>query len=382
MKNVYILGATGTIGLQTYEVILKYPDKFKVVGLSLGRTKKELHYKIIKDLMPEIVSLRDINLNYAKDFPNVKFVYGDSGLIELVKNPVKGIVVNAISGSAGLIPTVEAIKSGKDIALANKETLVMAGKIIKELIKEYNVNLIPIDSEHNAINNALIGEDKSEIKSLIITASGGAFRDLKREELKDVTLKDALNHPNWSMGPKITIDSASMMNKGLEVIEAHFLFDVPYHDIKTVLHKESIVHGLVKFTDGSVKAVLSEPDMKMPILGALSYPKRLNSGIKDLDLENLNLTFLPLSLKRYPLLKVSYEAGVKGGLYPVVLNAANEAAVNLFIKEKISFLNIEEIVINSINDFKDNIDNPSLKEIIETDKLIKEEVYKNYDDIA
>lgn len=382
MKNVYILGSTGTIGLKTIEAILKYPKKFNVVGLSLGRTKKDQHYKIIEKLKPEIVCLRDKDLKYEKDFPKIKFVSGDKGLISLVKYPKKGIVVNGISGSAGLIPTVEAIKSKKDIALANKETLVMAGNIIKELIKQYNVKLIPIDSEHNALMNALIGEDLKSVKSLIITASGGSFRNLTKEQLKDVTLKEALKHPNWQMGKKITIDSATMMNKGLEVIEAHYLFNVSYKNIKTVLHKESIIHGLVEFNDGSVKAVLSNPDMKLPILNALSYPKRLESGIKELDLTDLNLTLKPLSLKRYPLLKVSYEAGIKGGLYPTVLNASNEAAVDLFIKGKISFLDIESVIIQSLEKFKDNIVKPTLEEIIKTDQKIKEEVYSNYDDFT
>lgn len=382
MKNVYILGATGTIGLQTIDVILKHQDKFNVVGLTLGRTKKDKHYEIIKKLNPEIVCLRDKDLNYEKDFPNILFVFGDAGLIEVATYPKKGIVVNGISGSAGLIPTVEAIKSGKDIALANKETLVMAGKIIKDLIKEYNVNLIPIDSEHNALLNALIGEDMKSVKSLIITASGGSFRDLNKEELKEVTLKEALNHPNWEMGPKITIDSATMMNKGLEVIEAHYLFDIEYDKIKTVLHKESIIHGLVRFNDESVKAVLSTADMRMPILSALKFPERLNSGIEELDLTNLDLSFRPLSFKRYPLLKASYEAGEKGGLYPVVLNAANEAAVNLFLQEKISFIEIEKIVLSEVKNFKDNIINPSLEEIIAMDKKIKEEVINKYDTIT
>ncbi len=378
MRNVYILGATGTIGLQSIDVILKHSDKFKVVGLSLGRTNKDKHYDIINKLNPEIVCLRDKDLSYEKDFKDVKFVYGDEGLIKLANYNKQGIVINGISGSAGLLPTVTAIKSGKDIALANKETLVMAGNIIKELVKKYDVSLIPVDSEHNAIFGALVGENIDDVKSLTITASGGSFRDLTVEELKDVTLKDALKHPNWNMGPKITIDSATMMNKGLEVIEAHYLFGLDYRNIHTVLHKESIVHGFVTFIDESVKAVLAEPDMRMPILYALSYPHHLESGIKKLDLTNMNLSFSELSFKRYPLLKASYDAGIKGGLYPVVLNAANEAAVNLFIKEEIKFVDIEKIIIESLNNFKDNVENPTLEEIIKTDLNIKNEVIKKY----
>lgn len=379
MKNVYILGATGTIGLQSIEVILKHPNKFNVVGISLGRTNKDKHYQIIKDLGPEIVCLREKDLKYQKDFPNIKFVYGDVGLIKLVQYNKKGIVINGISGSAGLTPTIKAIKSNKDIAIANKETLVMAGNIIKDLVKKHNVDLIPVDSEHNAILTLLLGEDKRDVKSLIITASGGSFRDLTRKELEDVTVKEALKHPNWNMGQKITIDSATMMNKGLEVIEAHYLFDVDYKDIKTVLHKESIVHSLVRFNDESVKALLATPNMKMPILYALTYPRHFDSGIDELDLTNLDLSFREVSYERYPLLKAAYEAGIKGGLYPVVLNAANEIAVSLFLEEKIKFLDIEKIVLNSLNNFKENIENPTIEQIIETDKKIKEEVVNNYE---
>lgn len=379
MRNVYILGATGTIGLQAIDVILKHKDLFKVVGFSLGNTNQDKHIHMIETLNPEIVSLRDPTLlhEYQKTFPNVKFTVGDFGLIELVQYPVKGILINGLSGSVGLKPTVEAIKSSKDIALANKETLVMAGDLIKGLVKQYNVKLIPIDSEHNAILNAMIGESKDSIKSITITASGGSFRDKTREELKGVSVKDALNHPNWKMGSKITIDSATMMNKGLEVIEAHHLFDLEYKDIHTVLHKESIVHGFVTYKDESVKAVLAHPDMRMPILYALTYPIHIESGIKPLDLSNMDLSFKPMDFKRFVLLDYAYQAGIKGGLYPVVLNAANEAAVKLFLEGSISFLEIETVVIEALNDFE-NKAHPNLDDILEMDVLIKRKVLEKY----
>lgn len=377
MKNIYILGTTGTIGLQAVDVILKYPDKFKVIGISLGTSNEDLHEDLINKLNPEIVHFRIKNNLTEKQFKK-QFFYGEEGLKEFLKYPIKGTVINGISGSAGLIPTITAIESGKDIALANKETLVMAGELINDLVKKYQVNLIPIDSEHNAILSNLIGEDKTKISSITITASGGSFRDFKKEDLDDVTLTEALNHPNWQMGKKITIDSATMANKALEVIEAHYLFKIPYEQIKVVLHKESIVHGFVSYIDGSVKALLAKPDMRMPILYALSYPERLKSGIAELNLSEMSLSFAKIDYVRYPLLKLGYEVGIKKGLYPVVFNAANEAAVKLFLNEKIKFLEIEEIIFKEVNNFKDNISKPTIEDIIKVDELIKRKVLEEY----
>lgn len=377
MKNVYILGTTGTIGLQAVEVILKHPKEFKVIGISLGNSNKDLHEKLINDLKPEVVHFRSNNTLFKK-YSNTTFYYGDSGLIEFLKYPVKGIVINGISGSAGLIPSIETIKAKKDLALANKESLVMAGEIIKDLVKKYQVKLIPIDSEHNAILSSLVGEEIKSVKEITITASGGSFRDLTKAELENVKLKEALNHPNWEMGKKITIDSATMVNKALEVIEAHYLFDLDYDKIKVLLHRESVVHGFVTFKDNSVKALLASPNMKMPILYALTYPNRLESGIDELNLTNLNLSFAKIDDSRYPLLKLGYEVGIKKGLYPVVFNASNEAAVNLFLNEKIKFTEIEEIIVKEVNNFKENISNPTLEKIIEMDELIKRKVYMKY----
>ncbi len=377
MKNIYLLGTTGTIGLQAADVIFRHKNEFNVIGISLGDSNKDLHQELIERLDPLIIHFRSENEMYKK-FPNKTFYYGEEGLQEFLKYPLKGLVINGISGSSGLVPTITAIKSGKDIALANKETLVMAGDIINSLIKKHQVKLIPIDSEHNAILSNLIGEEITEVQSITITASGGSFRNMERTQLTNVKVIDALKHPNWKMGDKITIDSATMVNKALEVIEAHYLFNLSYDKIKVVLHPESVVHGFVSFVDGSVKALLAHPDMRMPILYTLSYPRRLKSGISELDLSQMSLNFTKMDYKRYPLLELGYEVGRKKGLYPAVFNAANEVAVELFLNEKISFLEIEEIIFKEVEGFKDNVSEPTIKEIIEVDELIKRKVLKKY----
>lgn len=377
MKNIYLLGATGSIGTQTLDILEKYQDLYQLIGVSLGSKDEVLNERIIRDFKPEIVSLRDDQMlsYYESKFKNVTFVYGNEGLIKLASYKKSGLLINALMGSVGLEPTVQAIKSKKDIALANKETLVMAGDIIMKLAKDYKVSVLPIDSEHNAIFSCLQGESIKDVLTLTITASGGSFRDKTREELVDVNKTDALNHPNWKMGQKITIDSATMMNKGLEVIEAHHLFQLPYEKIKTVLHKESIVHGLVTFKDQSVKALLGSSDMRMPILYALSYPRHLDLDVKPLDLELIgSLSFKKMDFDRYPLLSLAYEVGIKGGLYPTVMNAANEKAVQLFLEDKISFLEIERLVIETVRTFTENKDNPSIDEILETNRKIYERV--------
>lgn len=350
MRYLYIVGACGSIGTQTLDVIRNDND-IKVIGLSLG-SNLSLASKIVNEFKPEIICLREkthkLDISY-----NPIIVYGDEGLLEIARYH-KGeneVFVNSLVGMAGLIPTVEAIKAKKTICLANKETLVIAGDIIKKLVKEYNVPLIPIDSEHSAILECLTGEDKSEVDNLIITASGGSFRDKERSELVNVTKKEALAHPNWSMGSKITIDSATMMNKGFEVIEAHYLFDMPYEKIKTILHPQSIVHSMVEYKDGSVKALIGTADMRNPIAYALYYPHHKYEG-KKLNLIGLNLEFKELQTKRYPCLGYAYLAAEKGGIYLAVLNAANEAAVYLFLNDYIKFLEIEKIIYEAITDNK------------------------------
>ena len=380
MIDLYILGASGSIGRQTIDIIRNYPDKFRVVAMSLGHDLA-LAQSLVDLVKPSLICLREPGTSIKTE---AKTVYGAEGLLAIAKYKASSnysILINALVGSSGLKPTIEAIKNGKNIALANKETLVMAGDLIFDLVRKYQVNLTPIDSEHNAIWQCLKGEKKAEVKRLIITASGGSFRDKTRDELENVTVADALNHPNWHMGAKITIDSATMMNKGFEVIEAHYLFDMPYTQIDTILHKESLVHSLVEYKDLSIKAVLGSADMRIPILYALSFPNHLPiTDLPSLVLEGKTLTFAKLDQVRFPLLKAAYYCGHKGGLYPTVLNASNEAAVRLFLTGKIKFLDIEKIIFSYIykDEYKDieyNIDN-----IINLDQQIQQEILKKYGD--
>ena len=376
MKHIYLLGSTGSIGMQTLEVMSTYQDQFKLMGCSLGSDDEKNKY-ILTTFKPEIAALRyekQLEL-YTSLYPNINFVNGSKGLIDVVTYGKSGVVVNALSGSAGLYPTIEAIKAKKDIALANKETLVMAGDIVNSYVKKYGVKLYPIDSEHSALWQTIDHEHHQDIKKIVITASGGSFRDLSRKELEDVDVKKALNHPNWSMGAKIIIDSATMMNKGLEVIEAHHLFNLDYDKIETVLHKESIVHGLTYFKDGTIKASLSISDMKIPIAYALFYPKRASY---DGTLELNDLSFKPMDFNRFPLLRLAYEVGRQGGIMPTVMNAANEAAVHLFLNHKISFLEIEDIVNQYVGNTK-QIENPTLEQIIKIDRDIQQEIYQAYE---
>lgn len=381
MKYVYLLGACGSIGLQTLDIIRKNLDEFKVIGMSVGHDL-ELARKVILEFKPSIISFRyESDLASFKDIDAIK-LFGDNGLLEIAKYHKydNELLINALVGSVGLLPTVKAIEAKKDIALANKETLVIAGDLINELILKNDVKLFPIDSEHSAIWKCLQGESRSEVRRLLITASGGSFRDYKRSELKNVTKEDALKHPNWHMGAKITIDSATMMNKGFEVIEAHHLFKIPYDKIETVLHKESMVHSMVEFVDGSIKAELANPDMRGPIAYALMYPRHIDYNPSYMDFKKLmTLHFEELSKLRYPCLDFAYKAGKLGGLYPVALNASNEAAVRLFLNDKISFLDIEKIIEAEISkDYKK--ENVTLEEILALDKEIKERILNSYEE--
>ena len=378
MKGVYIVGASGSIGTQTLDVIREYHNEFKVVGLSLGRDLIKAK-QIIEEFKPEIICLREkaeFNLSYK---PII--VYGDEGLLKIAsyRKLEKELFVNALVGISGLMPTVIAINSKKDIALANKETLVVAGDIINSLIKDNGVNLTPIDSEHSAILECLQGENKQDVKRLIITASGGSFRNKSRDELEDVTKEMALAHPNWSMGSKITIDSATMMNKGFEVIEAHHLFGIPYSMIDTILHPESIVHSMVEYNDGVIKAAIGSADMHTPIAYALRYPKHEQITNKPLNLFGLNLHFEELSMERYPCLEYAYYAVSRGGIYPAVLNAANEAAVWLFLNDKIKFLDIEKIIYDEIHNDKYESYDYSLDTIIKISNQIMNSIKERYE---
>lgn len=375
VKNIYVLGAGGSIGSQTLE-ILKNNPQFKVIGLSLSR-HDDINLEILNNFQPEIAALRTKEQvdKYLLKYPHIKWVYGEEGLIEIAKYPKKGMLVNALSGSAGLKPTVEAIKNGKDIALANKETLVMAGHIIKDLVLKHQVMLLPIDSEHYALWQLLKGVKREDVEKIAITASGGALRHLSRRDLRTITPQQALKHPNWQMGSKITIDSATMVNKGLEVIEAHHLFGFDYEKIETILHDESLVHAIIYLKDGTTKMHISRNDMKIPIRNVLYYPEEITYQDKVLV---ENLTFKKMDEIRFPLINIAYEVGKIGGILPTVFNAANEAAVDLFLREKISFLEIESIIIKYTLT-SENINDPSLEEIIETDIAIKKSIYQRYD---
>ncbi|WP_110112801.1 1-deoxy-D-xylulose-5-phosphate reductoisomerase [Bacillus sp. CGMCC 1.16541] len=369
MKKIALLGATGSIGQQTVDVINMHPDDFQLVSISIGRNIDEAR-KIIKMCSPKFVSVlnKEDRDKLQLEFPHITFSYGHEGLVEAAIYKEADVVVNAVLGSVGLEPTLEAIKRGKPIALANKETLVTAGHLVMEAAREYNVPILPVDSEHSAIYQCLQGQDDRAVERIILTASGGSFRDKTRDQLKDVTVEDALNHPNWSMGAKITIDSATMMNKGLEVIEAYWLFGLPYDKIEVVLHKESIIHSMVEFKDTSVIAQLGTPDMRAPIQYALTYPNRLElSNAKRLQLWEVGkLHFSQMDYNRFRCLAFAFEAGQQGGTMPTVLNAANEAAVTAFLDGHISFLQIEDMIEKAMQDHT-VMQNPCLSTIKEVD---------------
>ncbi|RYL95311.1 1-deoxy-D-xylulose-5-phosphate reductoisomerase [Sporolactobacillus sp. THM7-4] len=371
MKKISLLGATGSVGTQTLQVVREHPDQFAVSALSFGENV-ERALPLIHEFKPELVSVKDKSVaeRIRKDVPgHVKIVYGLEGMIEAAAYPKSEMLVNSVLGSIGLEPTLAAIEAGKTIGLANKETLVTAGHLVMERAKKSGVAILPIDSEHSAIFQSLQGQDRKAVSRLILTASGGSFRDRTREELRNVTVEDALKHPNWSMGAKITIDSATLMNKGLEVIEAHWLFHMPYDRIDAVIHKESIVHSLVEYADHSLIAQLGLPSMLVPIQYALTYPKRLElKQTKRLNLwETGSLHFQKVDRQRFPCLSLAYEAGKAGGSMPAALNAANEEAVQGFLSGRISFLDIETLVESALENHQ-IIKDPNLKAIEETDR--------------
>ncbi len=374
MKSISILGSTGSIGTQALDVIKNNPSEFKVKALSCNGNI-ELLKKQISEFKPEAVAVFD---EEKADLLKVDVpVYsGMEGLIKLAKLDSADTVLNSLVGSIGVMPTVEAIKAGKNIALANKETLVTAGEIVMDLVSKNNVSLKPIDSEHSAIFQCLNGEKKEDVKRIIITCSGGAFRDKTIEELKSVKAADALKHPNWDMGNKITIDCATLMNKGFEVIEAKMLFGVDYDNIDVVIHHQSIIHSLVEFKDTSVIAQLGWPDMKIPIQYALSHPKRFSNNLESLDLLKVfQLNFEKPDLEKFPCLKYAYEAGKIGGTVPCVMNAANEVAVAGFLQGKIGFLDIPKLIKEAMDEHK-NINNPELDDVLEVDKKVKDNTNK------
>lgn len=373
LKKISLLGATGSIGTQTLDVIRENPEEFKLTAMSVGRNIEEAR-KMILEFSPQLISVQrkeDAEL-LKKELSSVKVLYGEEGLVEVACHQDADVLVNAVLGSVGLHPTLQAIEAGKMIAIANKETLVTAGHLVMEAARKKNTTLLPVDSEHSAIFQALQGEQEKNIEKLIITASGGSFRDRTREDLVGVTVTEALNHPNWSMGAKITIDSASMMNKGLEVIEAHWLFDIPYDQIEVVQHRESIIHSMIQFHDSSVMAQLGTPDMRVPIQYALTYPDRLIRPGKRLDLVEMGkLHFEEMDLNRFRCLAFAYEAGRIGGSMTTVLNAANEAAVSMFLENKISFLDIEAYIEKAMSTHQ-VIHRPDLETIHEIDQQTRQ----------
>lgn len=380
MKKISILGSTGSIGTQTLEVCDSLND-IQVVGLSVNKNIK-LAEEQIRKYKPKLVASADEKsaklLKTAVADTDTKVAAGKEALIQVSTMPEIDTVVTSIVGIAGLVPTMEAIKCGKNIALANKETLVTAGRIVINAVKENGVSLLPVDSEHSAIFQCIGSHSQNQINRLIITASGGSFYGKSYDELKNVTVNDALNHPNWNMGKKITIDSATLMNKGLEVIEAHWLFGIDYDRIDTVIHRESIIHSLVEFKDKSVLAQMGFPDMKLPIHYALCYPNRIPSTVKPLNLcEIAKLTFAKPDYDTFKCLKIAVEAGKKGGTLPTVLNGANEVAVQLFLDGKIRFNDIAEIVGSAVANHKNKL-NPTLLDIIETDTETRKEVYSKW----
>lgn len=370
MKKIAILGSTGSIGTQTLDVVRKNGD-IQVLGISAGRNIKMLEEQV-REFSPRLVAVWEEDA--AKELKSrisdteTKVVSGMDGLLELSAMPDTEILVTAIVGMIGIRPTIEAIRAGKDIALANKETLVTAGHLIMPMAKEYGVKILPVDSEHSAIFQAIHGEEKKEIKKLLITASGGPFRGKTREELSHVTLEDTLKHPNWVMGQKITVDSATLVNKGLEVMEAKWLFGMELSDIQVVVQPQSIIHSMVEFQDGAVMAQLGTPDMRLPIQYALYYPKRRFLDGERLDFGKLReITFEEPDMETFRGLPMAMEASRAGGTMPTVFNAANELAVHKFLQKKIGFLDIYEIIGQSMERHK-IVENPDLEEILAAEK--------------
>jgi 1-deoxy-D-xylulose-5-phosphate reductoisomerase len=381
VKAISLLGSTGSIGTQTLDIVAQHPDQFRIVGLAAGRNVALLAQQI-RQFRPAIVALceadllPDLKAAIADLDPQPTLLAGEAGVIEVARWSTADVVVTGIVGCAGLLPTIAAIEAGKDIALANKETLIAGAPVVLPLVQKHGVKLLPADSEHSAIFQCLQGVPPGGLRRILLTASGGSFRDLPVEKLAHVTVADALKHPNWSMGRKITIDSATLMNKGLEVIEAHYLFGVKYDQIAIVIHPQSIIHSLIELQDTSVLAQLGWADMRLPLLYALSYPERVATSWEPLDLVKIGtLTFREPDHQKYPCMQLAYAAGRAGGCMPAVLNAANEQAVALFLDEKISFLDIPRLIEQVCDRYQShNRPDPSLDDILAADRWAREEM--------
>ncbi len=378
MKHIALLGSTGSIGRQTLEVIERFPGELTVFALS-AHSNVELFSQQVVRFKPKYAVLTDRKSYEAlkgKILQPTQLLFGAEGLKQLVSLPEVDLVVDSLVGAAGLLPCLQAIEAGKDIALANKEVLVMAGEIVTKKCKEENVRLIPIDSEHSGMLQCLSAGKINEVEKLIITASGGPFLNTSVEQLKNATVSQALNHPTWRMGKKITIDSATLMNKALEIIEAHWLFGIQPEKIKVLIHPQSIVHSLVEFTDGSIIAQLAPPDMRLPIEYALFYPERREKVINNFSLSSVDkLTFQEVDLERFKAVNFAYQVLKQGGTSPAVLNAANEVAVNLFLQEKILFIKIAELIEQVLS--RQRVEqNPDLDDILEKDRWARETTEK------
>lgn len=374
MKKILILGSSGSIGVNTLNVIRQFPDKFAVAGLTVN-SRIDLLEQQIKEFRPEFVVVTDESKakELKSNIGNLCEVFtGYNDLLKVTAQSDYDILLGAIVGFAGLSPTLEAIKRGKRIALANKETLVVAGEIVTKLVLENNAEIIPVDSEHSAIYQCLVGENFNEVEKLIITASGGPFLNKEKSFWESATVDEALNHPNWKMGSKITIDSATMMNKGLEVIEAHWLFGLPIEKINVIIHPQSIIHSMVQFVDGSIKAQLGLPDMKLPIQYAFTFPERFKNDFKRIDLSVINnLTFFEPDFNKFECLKLAFDVIKIGGTAPCIMNAANEIAVYKFINKKIKFSQISELIEKALNKIENHTD-PDIETIFECDRKTRE----------
>ncbi len=371
MKKLSILGSTGSIGVSTLEVVAAHRDKFEVVALT-GGTNLALLSRQIKEFSPLVASVITEEsaaiLRKMVRGSKTEILHGVPGMIAAASAAETDMVVAAIVGAAGLVPTVAAIRAGKDVALANKETLVTAGRLIMDLVKERGVNLYPVDSEHSAVFQSLQGHRSDDVKRIILTASGGPFSQYPLEKLAYVSIDDALNHPNWSMGRKITIDSATMMNKGLEVIEASWLFDMPVDRISVVIHPQSIIHSMVEYVDGCVMAQMGVPDMKAPIAYALTYPERVATGVCGLDLSSIgSLTFFDPDYERFPALRLAYRAARDGESMPAVMNAANEVAVDAFLSGKARFMDIASIIGKTMDAHRPH-DLGTIEDVLQADR--------------
>lgn len=381
MKAITLLGSTGSIGTQTLDIVASHPDRFRLVGIAAGNNV-ELLAQQVRQFRPQIVAicnadkLPQLKTSIADLDPQPQLLAGESGIIEVAKYGDAEAVVTGIVGCAGLLPTLAAIEAGKDIALANKETLIAGGPVVNPMLKQHGVKLLPADSEHSAIFQCLQGVPEDGLKRVILTASGGAFRDWPVERLPEVTVADATQHPNWSMGRKITVDSATLMNKGLEVIEAHYLFGVDYDAIDIVVHPQSIIHSLIELQDTSVLAQLGWPDMRLPLLYALSYPDRIPTELEPFDLvKSGDLTFREPDRQKYPCMDLAYAAGRAGGTMTAVLNAANEQAVALFLEERVAFLDIPKLIEATCDRHRaDNQQTPSLDDILSVDRWARQAV--------